>query len=225
LNASAVAAGSIAHFEINHQEIQITMSESSIWIRGAACALAAMSSVAAAKAEFCGTAPAGGFDQPPNPAHAGHYRNQVYGYSLAIPNALSGFTPAGGPERGFGIVLSWMPRAYLSVDAGYDAYYDISAEGVHRRDVNAVRLHDQLLSDQAANYALAGTAGGRYVMRVQCAGDARIFIHDDVIVVRNREIYRLHLQSVPERYAGDVKVLNALLRSWRWQAPGKPYVK
>jgi hypothetical protein len=60
---------------------------------------------------------------------------------------------------------------------------------------------------------------------VQCAGDPRIFIHDDVIVVRNREIYRVNLQSVPERYASDVKLLNLMLRSWRWQPPGKPYVK
>jgi hypothetical protein len=217
--------GSIAHFERNHQEIQVTMSESSIWIRAAAWALAAASSAATARGEFCGSAPAAEFDRVPNQAHAGHYLNQVYGYSVVIPNALSGFTPAGGPERGFGIVLSWSPRAFLSIDAAYDAYYDISAEGVHRRDVNAVRLHDQVLSDQAANYALAGTSGGRYLMRVQCAGDTRIFIHDDVIVVRNREIYRLNLQSVPERYASDVKVLNAMLRSWRWQAPGKPYVK
>ena len=61
--------------------------------------------------------------------------------------------------------------------------------------------------------------------RVQCAGDPRIYIHDDVIIMRNREIYRLNLQSVPERYATDVKVLNAMLRSWRWQAIRKSYVK
>jgi hypothetical protein len=44
-------------------------------------------------------------------------------------------------------------------------------------------------------------------------------------VVRNREIYRLNLQTLPERYADDVKVLDALLRSWRWQAIVAPYVK
>jgi hypothetical protein len=201
------------------------MSESSIWLRFAACVLAVASSPSAAKGEFCGRAPAPEFDQAPNQAHRGHYLNQVYGYSLVIPGGHSGYTPVGGPERGFGIVLSWMPRSFLNVDAAYDVYYDISAEGVHRRDINAIRLHDQVLSDQAASYALAGSTGGRYLTRVQCAGDARILIHDDVIVVRRREIYRLNLQSVPERYASDVKVLNAMLRSWRWQPPGKPYVK
>jgi hypothetical protein len=43
--------------------------------------------------------------------------------------------------------------------------------------------------------------------------------------MRNREIYRLNLQSVPERYAADAKVLNAMLRSWRWRTTGQSYVK
>jgi hypothetical protein len=111
------------------------------------------------------------------------------------------------------------------VDAAYDVYYDITAAGVHRRDINAIRLHDLLVSDQASSYSLDHAAGGRYVTRVQCAGDARVYVHDDVIVMRNREIYRLDLQSVPERYAADVKALNAMLRSWRWQAIGQSYVK
>jgi len=200
------------------------MFETSTWRCIALCALAA-AGAARAGDEFCGTAPTAGFDQPPNRAHTGRYLNAVYGYSLAIPAALSAYTQSGGPERGFGIVLSWTPRAYLSVDAAYDVYYDITAGGVHRRDINAIRLHDLVVSDQASSYSLDHAAGGRYVTRVQCAGDARVYIHDDVIVMRNREIYRLNLQSVPERYAADVKVLNAMLRSWRWQPIGQSYVK
>jgi hypothetical protein len=182
-------------------------------------------SLAYARGEFCGTVPAPGFDQPPNKAHTGHYLNQVYGYSVAIPGSLTAYTKSGGAERGFGILLSSSPRAYLSVDAGYDAYYDISADGVHRRDRNAIRLHDMLVSDQASSYSLAQVAGGRYLIRVQCAGDRQVYIHDDVIVVRNREIYRLNLQSVPERYATDLKILNAMLRSWKWEPIQKTYVK
>jgi hypothetical protein len=175
-----------------------------------------------ARGEFCGTLPPSGFGQPPDVGHAGRYSNPVYGYSVRIPAPLSGYTQGSGPERGFGMVLSWTPRAYLRVDAAYDAYYDISADGVHRRDINAMRLHDQVLGDQASSYVLAHSAGGRYVTRVQCASDSQIYIHDDVIVVRSREIYRLNLQSVPERYAADVKVLNAMLRSWRWRPIAKP---
>ena len=190
----------------------------------AACALGATCAVEA-RGEFCGTLPPAGFEQPPNAAHTGRYRNPVYGYTLQIPAPLRAYTQAAGPERGFGIVLSWTPRAYLSVDAAYDAYYDISPDGVHRRDLNAMRLHDQVLSDQASQAAIAHTAGGRYLTRLRCAPDPQIYIHDDVIVVRNREIYRLNLQTVPERYAADVKLLDAMLRSWRWQAVTRSYVK
>ncbi len=200
------------------------MSDISRWFCIAACVLGAVGT-ANARGEFCGTQPPAGFDQPPNHAYTGHYLNQLYRYSVDIPAPLSGHANAEEPERGFGIVLSWLPRAYLRVDAAYDAYYDISAEGVHRRDLNAIRLHEQVLEDRVASYSLSHTAGGRYVTRVQCAGDAHVYIHDDVIVVRNREIYRLNLQSVPERYARDVKVLDAMLRSWRWQGVQATYVK
>jgi hypothetical protein len=209
---------------LKHQEIQLTMSEISTWVCIAAAAVGA-AGAAQARGEFCGSVPAPGFDQPPNRPHTGRYDNPLYGYSVAIPAPLSAYSQTGVAERGFGIVLSWTPRAYLSVDAAYDVYYDISAEGVHRRDINAIRLHDLVAGDQSSDLSLAQAAGGRYVTRVQCAGSPQIYIHDDVIVVRNREIYRLNLQSVPERYAADVKVLDAMLRSWRWQPSAQPYVK
>jgi hypothetical protein len=207
-----------------HWRSALTLSSRHI---GAALLLlvAAAAHVAAARGEYCGTLPATGFDQPPNVLHTGRYLNEVYGYSVRIPAPLHAFTPAAGPDRGFGIVLSWTPRAYLSVDAGYDAFYDIDADGVHRRDLNAMRLRDQVLSDQAAASELAHSAGGRYQTRLRCAADGQVYVHDDVIVVRNREIYRVDLQTVPERHAADVKVLQALLRSWRWAPIAKPYVK
>lgn len=202
----------------------MSMSGTSAWVCIVACTIGA-SGAARARGEFCGTQPPSGFDQPPNVARTGRYLNQLYGYSVDIPAPLSAYAKSGGPERGFGVLLSWLPRVYLSVDAAYDVFYDITADGVHRRDLNAIRLHDLVLDDQPASYFLAHTRGGRYVTRVQCAGDAQVYIHDDVIVVRNREIYRLNLQSVPGRYANDVKVLEGLLRSWRWQGVQAPYVK
>ena len=67
-------------------------------------------------------------------------------------------------------------------------------------------------------HLLAHTAGERFQSQVQCNADPQTYIHEDVLVVRNREIYRLHLQTVPERYAADVKLLDAMVRSWRWRA-------
>jgi hypothetical protein len=177
--------------------------------------------LAQARGEFCGGLPPAGFDQPPNHPRIGDYVNAPYGYALTIPPGRTAYARAQGPERGFGIVLSWTPRAFLRVDAAYDVFYDITAAIVHLRDLNAIRLHDVVLTDHIAAAALAHEPGGRYVTRVQCAGDPMVYIHDDVIVMRRREIYRVDLQTVPERYSQDVKLLEGIVRSWRW-VPVKP---
>jgi hypothetical protein len=207
-----------------YHQFQMPISQVCRWLCIAAGALAA-TDAARARGEFCGTLPAAGFDQPPHGSHSGLYVNPVYGYAVVIPKRLIAYASSGVAERGFGMLLSWAPRAYLQVDAAYDAYYDISADGVHRRDLNAIRLHDRVVSDQASAYLLAHVGGDRYVTWVQCAGEPQIYIHDDVIVMRNREIYRLNLQSVPERYASDIKLFDAMLRTWRWRPIAKPYVK
>lgn len=176
----------------------------------------ASSCMAAARPAWCGGVPEPGFDQPPNPAHTGRYTNSVYRYALTLPNGLTAHSSASGPERGIGVVLSWTPRAYLQVDAVYDVFYDISAENVHRRDLGTIRLHDRVVADQSQIWMLANSSGGRYLTDAQCRGDPQIYRHDDVIVMRNREIYRISLQTTPERYDQDVKLLNELLKSWRW---------
>jgi len=173
----------------------------------------------AARDDFCGVLPAAGFDQPPNQARAGVYDNAEYGYRVTIPAALKAFVSAHGPERGFGVLLSSKPRAYLRVDASYDAFYDITALGVHRSDLTTIRLRDSVVDDQSEDIRLALREGGRYRTRVRCAGNAQIFVYDQVIVLVNREIYRLALQTIPERYDDDVKVLNQMLQSWQWQRP------
>jgi hypothetical protein len=182
-----------------------------------ALALATPAARAQSREDYCGARLAPGFDQPPSAAHTGRYLNKIYGYSLIIPAGLTAFTAASGPERGFVIGLSSGPQVYLSVDASYDAFYDITAQGVHRRDLNAIRLHDSVLSESVAQTALAQVPGGRYLMRVQCHGEPALTVHEEIIVLRDREIYRLDLQSTPERYERDRRYLNAMLRSWRWQ--------
>ena len=172
--------------------------------------------------DYCGRNPPQGFDAISGAARSGRYVNPTYGYALTIPPGLTAYGDGGAPERGFVIVLPKTPRATLRVDAAYDIFYDISADGVHRRDVNTIRLHDALISDQAAHAALGNTAGGRYVLQLQCRGDPAILEHEELIVVRNREIYRVDLQSYPQRYATDLGILNALIKSWRWQRPQPP---
>jgi len=167
--------------------------------------------------DFCGRGPPLGFDLAPERTHSGRYVNAAYGYSVVIPVGLAGVVSAMGPQRGFVISLSEMPRAFLRVDAGYDAFYDITAAGIHRRDLNTIRLHDAVLADEAAEVLLSQQAGGRFLTRLQCGG-GDIVMHEAVIVVRSREIYRLDLQSTPDRFVQDRRQLNAMIRSWRWEA-------
>jgi hypothetical protein len=165
---------------------------------------------------YCGQLPPAGADRPPNIAHTGSYLNDTYGYAVTIPSGLTGYTDAHAAPRGFGLVLSRRPPAFLHVDAAYDVLYDITAAGVHLRDRFGVRLFDTLLQESSDAYSLAGVSGGRYRMTVRCAGNRQTYLFDSVIVVRNREIYRVDLQSVPQRYGADEAVMDAMLHTWRW---------
>lgn len=188
------------------------------WVAWLALLALGLTAPAHASSDFCHGAAADGPDRAPGAAHVGLYVNRAYGYAVRIPQGWTAYGDPSGPERGVRIALARSSRVYLRVDAAYDAFYDITAEGVHARDRNAIRLHDTLLGEEGTSASLAQTPGRRYVMRVQCAGDPQTYIHDVVIAVRRREIYRLHLCSLPERYAADRKLLNAMLRSWRWEA-------
>jgi hypothetical protein len=190
-----------------------------LWGLGVALALASVSTPAQTRDDYCGRSPPPGAEAAPAAMRTGHYVNGTYGYSLTIPAGLSAYSDGREPERGFVIVLAQTPRATLRVDASYDVFYDITAEGVHRRDINTIRLHDTLISDQSTAGVLDHAAGARSVLQLQCQGDAAAAVHEEVIVLRNREIYRVDLQSSPQRYAADLVQFNALLGSWHWQAP------
>ena len=168
--------------------------------------------------DYCGDRWPQVFDQSPDRARSGRYVNSTYGYSVLIPVGLQGFTRGSGAERGLFIALSAQPRSYLSLDASYDVFYDITAEGVHQRDLNTIRLHDTVSVDESRQVQLAGQAGRRFVMRFECRGASDSRVHEEIIAVRNREIYRLDLQTTPDRFERDDRQLLALLRSWRWEA-------
>ncbi len=167
--------------------------------------------------DFCGRGLSQGFDPAAERPRSGRYVNAAYGYSVQIPAGLGGVVSATGPERGFLIALSQMPRAYLRVDAGYDAFYDITPAGVHLRDLNAIRLHDAVLADETAAGSLSHEAAGRFLTRLQCHGGGDVVVREAFIVVRRREIYRLDLQSTPDRLVQDQRQLDAMIRSWRWE--------
>lgn len=197
---------------------RLDVTKCSVAFAAVALCLQAPAALAQNREDFCGAGAPRGFEARAENARTGRYVNSVYGFSLDVPAQLVGYTSARGPDRGFVIELSQSPRAYLRVEAAYDAFYDIDAAGVHRRDLNSVRLHDAVLSDQGSQISLAGERGGRYLTRMQCRGESDAGIHDAVLVVRHREIYRIDLHTVPARYARDRRQLEVMIRSWRWES-------
>jgi hypothetical protein len=202
--------------KVNYSKARVPL----LWLVGTILVLGTAPLAAQTRSDYCGA------NVSPSaasaPVRAGRYLNSTFGFSLTIPDGLSANGDGRTPERGLIIALSQNPRATLSVDAAYDIFYDITAEGVHRRDINTIRLHDALLDDRTKPAALDRAAGGRYTLQFQCRGDAMPLVHEEAIVVRNREIYRVDLQSTPERYAADLRVFNALLKSWHWEKPRPP---
>lgn len=164
----------------------------------------------------CRNVPGADFEPASARPLTGQFDDAPYGYAVTIPPGITAQAAAGSPPPGFGILLSSTPRVYLRVEAAYDVFYDITAAAVHRRDVQGLRLHDRLLEERSASGSLGGEPAERDRMRFQCPGDPQIYLHDGFIVLRNREIYRLELQTVPARYAQDEALLQALQRSWRW---------
>ena len=145
-----------------------------------------------------------------------HYTNALYGFALTIPTGVSAYEDASEPGRSLVIPLAAQPRALVRVDAAYDSLYDISAAGVHTRDSVYVRLFDRLISDHAEPYSLAGVQGGSYRMQVVCMADPTRYVFESIIVVRNREIYRLVLQTELSRQSQDESVLDRMAGSWAW---------
>ena len=169
----------------------------------------------------CRNVPPPDFERAPNRALMGQFDNAPYGYAVTIPRGMTAYTSPQDPVQGFGIVLSWEPRVYLQVNASYDVFFDITAAAVHRRDAQGLRLHDTLLEEQATPDTLGGEPAERDRMRFQCPGDPQVYLHDGYIVLRNREIYRLELQTVPARYAQDEALMNAIQGSWHWLPAAK----
>ncbi|HTT04088.1 MAG TPA: hypothetical protein VMF64_02280 [Steroidobacteraceae bacterium] len=146
----------------------------------------------------------------------GRYINRLYDYALTIPQHYVGYAPASAPARDLVIPLAAQPSALLRVDAAYDVLYDITAAGVHTRDRVDVALFDRLLSDRVEPFSLAGVAGGRYRMQVLCRADREPIVLESIIVVRNREIYRLDLKTRTDRLREDEALLEAMAASWSW---------
>ncbi len=190
--------------------------------RIAACAVALVS-VAAIAAEPCGHFPSPGFGGPDMRRVKGRYANVQYFYSVDVPPELAAYTnPPPQPDHGFGIVLSWEPRAYLNVDATYDTLDWKTAAAAAKRSLAWTReTSTQVLSDRRSPAHLGPLHALRQVVRHRCAGLPDVHVDDDVVAVDAKEgvVFKVALTTTAARYRQDKAVMDRVLASWHLGQP------
>jgi hypothetical protein len=72
-----------------------------------------------AQGTLCGQFPEAGFDSPEMSSYVARYSNPNYLFAVTIPQGFVGHSsPPPNPQHGFGVVLSWEPRAYFWFSSG-----------------------------------------------------------------------------------------------------------
>ena len=184
------------------------------WLAACACALLAGTATAT---EPCGRFPSPGLEGLQRVK--GRYSNAQYFYSVDVPAELAAYTePAPQPDHGFGIVLSWEPRAYLDVDAMYDTLeWKTAAVAANQSLAWTRESSTQVLSHARAPARLGALRALRQVVRHRCAGLGDVYVDDDVIAVDAKEgvVYKVALTTTQARYRQDKAVMDRVLATWR----------
>src|SRR2546426_4820370 len=125
-------------------------------------------------AQSCGDFPAPGFDDPKMRHFTGSYSNPNYGFAVKIPKGITGHDiPAPAPHHGFGVVLSWEPRAYMDFDGSYNAL-ELSLPETENQNLERLReSSESLLSVSSKGSKLGRLDARRQVVRHNCKGHAK----------------------------------------------------
>jgi hypothetical protein len=169
----------------------------------------------------CGDFPATGFDAPDMARFVGEYTNPNYGFSVHIPDGLVGHSsPAPNPQHGFGVILSWEPRAYIFFDGSYTIETDASAtpsvDQVQAQALGWLREESgRIISVRQTQTRLGSLPARRQVVRRSCENHSDVFVVDEVIALRGGITFTAALLSVKQRYSDDRRIFERFLRTWR----------
>ena len=183
----------------------------------------------------CGRFPDPGFDGPGMSSFTGAYTNPNYGFSVVIPMGLTGHdVPPPSPHHGFGIVLSWEPRAYVNVDGTYNYLDDPEAQF----DINdpdqalpeLAKLHSRwirnssraVISTTRTATRLGELHAVRQVSRYTCSSVAGVYITDSVFAMSGNVVYSLELLTTKSRYPADRVIFDQLVSSWHLANQAEP---
>jgi len=180
--------------------------------------LMALAMPLAARANGCGRFPSAEFEGPDRARVEGRYANATYGYAVkAPPGRVGHVSPAPAPNHGFGVVLSWTPRAYLYVDGSYESLEGSTLEEQSARFVRADA--QRVLWTRSTKARLGGLDAVRYVARYECPGLQGVYITDEVRALSRDggTVYTVALLTTAERYHADRKAFEAMVRSFSLQ--------
>lgn len=193
-----------------------------VWARVVSLALAAPLVVQAAS---CGRFPPRSFENADAPRVDASYANEQYGYAVRVPAGIVGYgVPSPAPNHGFGIVLSWTPRAYLYVDGSYEVADDdtLTKQAASQREFTRKDAH-RVLSTQSAKVQLGPLPAVRLISRYECKGLRGLYITDEIVALSGdlSVVYKVALLTTVKRYRKDRAVLEKIVRSF--ELPAKPW--
>ena len=179
----------------------------------------------AVQAASCGRFPSPGFDDADQFRVDGRYANSQYGYAVSLPAGLVGHdAPAPAPNHGFGIVLSWTPRAYLYVNGNYEVADDdtLAKHEASHREFTRQDAH-RVLSTKSAKAQLGPLPALRLIARYECKGLRGLYITDEVVALSDdlSVVYTVALLTTVKRYRQDKAVFEEMVHSFA--LPGKPW--
>lgn len=166
----------------------------------------------------CGNFPEKGFDGTEESRYAGLVINPNYAYALAVPGGLVGhsFAPP-SPYHGFGIVLSWSPRAYIYFDGSYNASMASDLDELSELYIQWLRSEATNLVSLSKSKAMLGSLPAiRQVVIQNCKSSNEIFVTDEVLAMRPSAdmYYTAALLTTKSRYPHDKIVFEKMLRTW-----------
>lgn len=167
----------------------------------------------------CGDFPQPGFDDSDMAHFTGQTYNPNYGYSVIIPKGLVGHnSPPPAPYHGFGIILSWEPRAYLYVDGSYNSLDLESLDKVKAQNLEWLKQESKkIISVKHSVSKLGPLQAKRYVALHICPKASGEFIDDYTFAFSKGKdiIYTVALLTTADRYKKDQRVLEAILKTWK----------
>lgn len=170
------------------------------------------------EASECGMFPEKGFEDPDMSAFRGKYTNPNYLYAVTIPHGFVGHSsPPPNPQHGFGVVLSWQPRAYI--------WFDSSANSLEYKTVDeALKDHieylrekaSQILSTKISSATLGKKAAKKLTIHYTCKKDPTKRIHITIISLRsgNSLVDSAGLTTTIDRFSEDLKVFQEMTETW-----------